>query len=733
MLSHVSLWRMGCFLRHHFATSTCQASLQARVLRTAKFRIKTRHSSKTLVFARTNHNASRSKRVKLSVTGSPDPEEPERSGQSTLISEDSATTKLAQDIAIPEDPIEAVLQEATDSIVQTPDSTGNLDEPSRTQTAQTASRRPTQMTHATDTKEYAAPDSRSAPLLPFVQNAVSSGNLYNPRLASFIKHIESREERIIAVRQIISIAQSLVAQTGKDLELGRRKRPSLVGKLQTRLDNARACLHGMEALTHRLGIQIAEIEQVTSPFEVDRQIENRSNWNVSGIQQSTRHMTEAEKERNIDYVLRALETEISLYRKIGTKSNLKSSIENLSSLKSWLSSLQKQGSLCGVVLEPVERPNRFTGLSYPNKTEEIEDVKNWQATQKRDLSESSQSRPARVGKAGEKELETFHILQRRRLKALQVYMASLYLEETQLDDLYPTQTEQEVYVPEEHGRVPQIPGFASKHGVSLLEDLPNVPFRVVHYILGQVLYEVQREMFAKGQHQFETQLQRSLWHSVESIPILDFVKVMKTYSRNWKLFDFCEQEVMALRVLRNAHAHQVCDFDVRQLRGLISSICIVLKAISPASENWLLHNYRKRLMEYEQRVIPKLLNIRQAAGKHIMGSTTRYENKQKAFDLARATLNGPKQIQRERKNRIDVQKTESYNLYRKATEKRRRFQQKKEQNIMMDMVSPLQDFAYEMQVRHALHLLPSSEVPELLQKLQGEYSIASQLSKSTKK
>lgn len=732
MLSRVSAWRLTCTLR---LASQCQASTKGGVLSTAKFRIQACHWNKTLICARRIHDASRSRINKRPAAGDSDLEISGGTAQNTLIFQHVATVEPGQDGIVYNEPDELTLQKAADSTLQTPKRTQSFREPFQIKTrVEPQLQCPPSRTQESSAGQQSVFNSPQSTLLPFVQREVESGNLFNPLLANFIRRIKSQEERISAVGQILPILQSLIARTGEELDFARRRRPARVGPLQKKYDGARTSLHKVETLAQELQAPIAKHDEVTTLFERSREIKDSSNWNVPGLQRSTRNMGVREKEEAINVVLRALEGELSLYKKIGTKSNLKTAIENLSSIKSWALSQQKRGSLGGVILECAERPNRFTMLSYPNKTEEIEDLKKWQATQRQELSDSATTSPAEHDKAAEAESVAHQKLGRHHdMKTLQIYMVSLYLEEIQLSDLNLAQTEQLLHDFEGRDQHRREPGLALAYDVSLLDDLPNVPYRVAHYIFDQVLHEVQLAMFKYGCRKFAGQMRRKHWHSVESVPVVDFLKVMKIFDADKTRLDFCEEEIMALRVLRNAHAHHICDIDVRQLRASVSAMCVLCRAIDPLlDENAILHDYRKLLIQYERRVIAELLRTRPAARKRYSHLTAQHEAVQNRLDHSRMTAQGTGHDQGQWKHHINMRKTADHNRYCKRMEATATKQQREERDIMLSLAFSLQNFTYEVQVRRALRLLPSvKQKLSLLQKLHEELSPGSGVFKTT--
>jgi hypothetical protein len=129
-----------------------------------------------------------------------------------------------------------------------------------------------------------------------------------------------------------------------------------------------------------------------------------------------------------------------------------------------------------------------------------------------------------------------------------------------------------------------------------------LPYSTLHYMLEDILYLFKQAMFRFGWRHYPDIMATRNWSILESGSIVDFMQVMATNAHFKMRINFCEKEFGSLRLLLNAHAHGIGDFDVDQVVALLDDACVDARAFRLFRVLPRLRQYQEHLQEYKQRI-----------------------------------------------------------------------------------------------------------------------------------
>ena len=406
-------------------------------------------------------------------------------------------------------------------------------------------------------------------------------------------------------------------------------------------------------------------------------------------------------------------------RRVGPRSEVRLWEQRLKDVPPWLNSQQRRLNLSFDRLL-AERPvSRFTGKVHADFEDEIRAVKEWRedeqrklaATHKRyklSMSEASDRDTGRNGEALKRQMVTSQM----QLVMVATHLAQLRKElSSDTPEVRPYQGATEQF--NWRGKSTQ------PDSEPATTESTSVPYSMLHYVLQDVLYAFKQAMLFFGRREFHDIMRNYNWDSVESVSIKSFMHVMSTDPDIRERMSFAKDEFESLRLLRNAHAHEISDFDVNHTVGLLDDLYIVAIALDMPHLKVTFDKYKDLLKEYEANFVPKRLELWHKTSVRLKKLEAEHQERQSVLEKNELEL-------RQHLEQMRIKKAHFNDNFERKSANISRESRLNEATIASRAVQQLRQFTLEREINRLLKLLPAPSRTEMVHSLYITYGATTQ-------
>jgi hypothetical protein len=172
-------------------------------------------------------------------------------------------------------------------------------------------------------------------------------------------------------------------------------------------------------------------------------------------------------------------------------------------------------------------------------------------------------------------------------------------------------------------------------------------------------------------------------------------------------------------LLRNAHAHEISDFDVNHTVGLLEDLYIVAIALDMPYLKVTFDKYKDLLKEYEANCVPRRLELSHKTSARLKKLEAEHQERQRVFEKNELEL-------RQHLEQMRIEKTNLNDKFERKSAKISRESRQREATIASDAVQQLRQFTLEREINRLLKLLPARNRTEMVHSLYNRYGATTQ-------
>ncbi|KAF2831718.1 hypothetical protein CC86DRAFT_378505 [Ophiobolus disseminans] len=486
------------------------------------------------------------------------------------------------------------------------------------------------------------------------------------------------------------------------------RRPDIVLKARKRFFALHANRRHLKEYSQSLDQVIPGPDSIRLPLAVQKAVSTDSKLDFEAIQSFSKSLSEQKQQILWEQVYSVLELRIYRTKRRGPHSHLKKHMKGLQEFDEWLVSTGAKLNSSRNALQCRRPPNRITRRSYETIAEEIDDMQHWLDTENvkcgklRDQYSAVNDGEAALKKRG-------FIQSQWDTNQLKCAAAAIHLKRLQ-EAITPDSgigASQQASTHKQHS--------GEAHKPQYFDTPVFVRYNTLHYILKDILYQFKGAMFMFGRRAFPDIMESKNWNDPESIPVVAFVRLIKTNPEFQERVDFCLEDFRSLGMLRNAHAHEMSDFDVDQTIALLDDAHIAARALQMFHFLSKLHRYQTLLQDFKVKVVRNQQRQQQQYQENLTATENEWKVSQARLDQEEAELRSRLELVASAKNVLRAN-------YDGAVAKIRRKEKESHHNLRNSIAEDLKEFTSDNQLRRMLNTLSPARASRLARKIQKAYA-----------
>ncbi|KAH7068536.1 hypothetical protein FB567DRAFT_541252 [Paraphoma chrysanthemicola] len=397
-------------------------------------------------------------------------------------------------------------------------------------------------------------------------------------------------------------------------------------------------------------------------------------------------------------------------QRVGPRYEIRSVHEKLQEIATWLRTQGAPHELSYESLLARRAVNQFTGQRHKDVEDEIRAVERWQKTELQKHRESTTMYPSSSSIRDRQSRE--ELKRQREMSDVKLTMVARELKKLKAErqsTIASAQTHADT-IPESSSH---IPGALGDLQIPALQP-PTLPHSILHYILQDFVYLFKGALFTFGQRAFPGVMSKCGWNSVERVSIMGFVEIMRTNEDMSERISVSENQFESLRLLRNAHAHEISDFDATHILALLDDLYDIAETFRFGSLKGVFDTYRDLIKGFVDELTLKQKQLRTRIIARLKEFDAKHETRQRQVEKqASHSRRSLRQIREDQ--RLEAAKDE-----RRMREIKRGWMTRAEYQVV-EAGRELKRFTLEREVTRMLRLLPASDRAKVVQNLQNEF------------